>query len=78
MVPVHGNSVLINIMSRNCHKYHFRPDKHAFVTTKHIFCHDKSMLVTTNKCFVMTKLAVASILLLRRKTCFVMKNTHLS
>ena len=40
------------ITGRSCHKYNFFRnktccEKHVFVTTKHIFCHDKSMLVTT-------------------------------
>ena len=31
-----------------CHDKHVYCDKHMFVATKHIFCHDKSMLVMTS------------------------------
>ena len=38
------------ITGGRCHKYHFvatKSDKHVFVATKHVFCHDRNMLVTT-------------------------------
>ena len=34
---------------RSCHHYHYSRDK-RFVTTKHVFCRDKNMLVATNLC----------------------------
>ena len=37
------------ITVRSCHQYHFSRDK-RFVTTKHVFCRDKNMLVATNLC----------------------------
>ena len=33
------------IIGGSCHEYHFCRGKHVFVATKHVFCHDKSMLV---------------------------------
>ena len=50
----------LSVIGGSCHKYNFCCDnKHMFVVTKHVFCHDKSMLVVTKLCdkhiFVMTK-----------------------
>ena len=55
----------------------FCHDKHVFVTTKHVFCGDKSMLVTTT-CLLRHNFVATGILMLGQKTCFVMTNTCLS
>ena len=75
------NFVEPKLLSR--HTYFCR-DKHVFVATKYLFCHDKSMLVAKNTClsrqiyFVVTNIILsrqnfvaASILLSRQKACFV-------
>ena len=53
--PIVLRRVLSSIIGGSCYKYHFgrgkkknvRRDKHVFVTTKHVFCRGKSMLVAT-------------------------------
>ena len=44
----------VSFLSWQTHVCH---DKHVFITTKHIFCHNKSVLVT--KTFVATKLCLS-------------------
>ena len=39
-----------SITGGSCHKYHICRDKHVFVATKHIFCHDKVCLPRQNYC----------------------------
>ena len=56
------NFVTTKLLSRQAH---FCRDKHVFVATKHIFCHNKSMLVTTklvttNTCLVSRQIFVAT------------------
>ena len=46
--------------------------EHVFVTTKHIFCRDKGMLVATK---LLSRQNATSILLLRQKSCFVATDT---
>ena len=65
-----------SIIGGSCHKYdfccdeHVCHDRHVFVTTKHIFCCDRSMLVVT-VCLLWQNYVCHDILLSQQKTCFV-------
>ena len=39
--------VYLSVIGWSCHKYHSCRYKHVLVATKHVFCHDKSMLVAS-------------------------------
>ena len=57
---------LVHFSCRSCHKYHFCCDKYVFVgtnmylTTKHVFCRDKSMVATilSQQKYVATKVSL--------------------
>ena len=77
------NFVRTKLLSRQAY---FCRDKHVLVVTKHIFCHDKSMLlhpfvttkVLSRQIFVATNIILSQQNFCRDKLTFVVTNTFLS